>query len=95
MTASASLAYSSGRASRGGNGTPAASPARNSSETVASIGVSTMPGAMVTTRMPYCARSRAAGRVSPTMPPFDALYAAWPTWPSKAAMLAVLITTPR
>ena len=56
-----------------GNGTPAASPARNSSDTVASIGVSTMPGAMVTTRMPYCARSRAAGRVSPTMPPLDAL----------------------
>ena len=71
--ASASLAYSSGRARRCGKGTPAANPARNSSDTVASIGVSTMPGAMVTTRMPYWARSRAAGSVSPTMPPLDEL----------------------
>ena len=37
MTASASLAYSSGRASRCGNGTPAARAARNSADTVASI----------------------------------------------------------
>ena len=37
MTVSAREAYSSGRASRCGNGTPAARPARNSSETVASI----------------------------------------------------------
>ena len=42
------------------------------SSTPASIGVSMMPGAMVMTRMPYCARSRAAGTVMPTTPPFDA-----------------------
>ena len=29
------------------------------------------------------------------MPPFDAAYAAWPTWPSYAAMEAVLTMTPR
>ncbi len=84
-----------GRARRCGKGTPAASPARNSSDTVASIGVSTMPGAIVMTRMPYWARSRAAGSVRPTIAPLDDAYAAWPTCPSNAAMLAVLMTTPR
>jgi hypothetical protein len=29
-----------------------------------------IPGAIVTTRMPYCARSRAAGNVRDAMPPF-------------------------
>lgn len=38
------------------------------------------PGAMVTTLMPIGARSRAMGRVIPTMPPLEAEYAAWPTW---------------
>ena len=36
-------------------------------------GVSTMPGAMVMTRMPCWARSRAAGRASPTMAPLEEL----------------------
>ena len=35
-------------------------------------GVSNRPGAIVMTRMPYWARSRAAGTVMPTMPPLDA-----------------------
>lgn len=35
---------------------------------------------MVMTLMPMGARSRAMGRVIPTMPPFEAEYAAWPTW---------------
>lgn len=34
------------------------------------------PGAMVTTLMPMGARSRAMGRVIPTMPPLEAEYAA-------------------
>ncbi|TNN32159.1 hypothetical protein EYF80_057684 [Liparis tanakae] len=34
---------------------------------------------MVMTRMPMGARSRAMGRVIPTMPPLEAEYAAWPT----------------
>ena len=38
--ASANLAYSSGRASRAGNGTPAASPARNSSDMIRSTSAS-------------------------------------------------------
>ncbi len=37
------------------------------------------PGAMVTTRIPIGARSRAIGSVIPTIPPLDAEYAAWPT----------------
>ncbi len=93
--ATASWAYSSGRPRRFGNGTPAARPARNSSETPASIGVSMMPGAIVITRMPEDASSRAAGRVRPTTPPLDEEYAACPIWPSNAATEAVLITTPR
>ena len=43
-----------------------------------SIGVSNMPGAMVMTRIPKRANSRAIGRVMATMPPFEAAYAAWP-----------------
>lgn len=38
---------------------------------------------MVTTLMPMGARSRAMGRVIPTMPPLEAEYAAWPTWGKK------------
>lgn len=34
----------------------------------------------MTTLMPMGARSRAMGRVIPTMPPLEAEYAAWPTW---------------
>jgi hypothetical protein len=40
-------------------------------------------------------RSRAAGSVSPTTPPFDAAYAVCPIWPSKAAIDAVMTTAPR
>jgi hypothetical protein len=58
-------------------------------------GRKTLPHLIVQTRMPYCARSLAAGSVRPTMPPFDEEYAAWPTCPSYAAIEAVLMTTPR
>ena len=53
-----------------------------------------LPGAMVHTRMLYLAKSLAIGRVIPTMAPLLAEYAAWPTCPSKAATLAVLMITP-
>ena len=36
------------------------------------MGVLKTPGAMVFTLMPTCARSRAAGSVNPTIPPFEA-----------------------
>ena len=68
----ASRAYSSGRPSRGGKGTWAPSASRVSSGRPASSGVSNRPGAIVQTRMPSRARSRAAGSVRPTTPPFDA-----------------------
>src|ERR1700722_128442 len=45
--------------------------------------------------MPYWERSRAAGSVIPTTPPFDAEYAICPTWPSNAAIDAVWMHTPR
>ena len=54
--------YSSGRPRRCGCGTCSPSAARASSGRPASSGVSNRPGAMVTTRMPDCARSRAAGQ---------------------------------
>ena len=38
-----------------------------------SSGVANRPGAMVHTRMPCCARSRAIGSVMPTTPPLEAL----------------------
>ncbi len=52
-----------------------------------SSGVFMRPGATVFTRIPFFASSRAMGSVIPTMAALDAEYAAWPIWPSKAAML--------
>ena len=59
------------------------------------IGVSTIPGAIATTRIPCCARSRAAVTVMPATPAFDAAYATWPICASNAAIEAVLTITPR
>src|SRR5215475_1885549 len=95
MMCLASAAYSAGTPSRAGNGTCAPSAFLMSSDRPASSGVSNKPGAMVTTRIPDRARSRAIGNVIPTIPPFDAEYAACPICPSKAAIEAVLMITPR
>ncbi len=67
-----SSAYSSGLPSRLGKGIVAPSASRAGSGSAASSGVSKRPGAIVITRIPRLARSRAAGRVMPTMPPFEA-----------------------
>ena len=56
----ARAAYSSGRPRRGGNGACCPSETRTGSGRLASIGVSKIPGAIATTRMPYLASSRAA-----------------------------------
>lgn len=53
------------------------------------------PGAMVHTLIPNSAKSRAIGSVMPTTAPLLAEYAACPFCPSKAAILAVLIITPK
>ncbi|MDQ5893901.1 MAG: putative secreted protein [Actinomycetota bacterium] len=82
---SAIAATSSGRPSRDGFGTIRPSESSTSCGSSPSSGVSKIPGAIVATLTRLSARSRAAGRVSPTMPPFEAEYDAWPTWPSKAA----------
>src|SRR5579863_5612041 len=95
MICFASAAYSSGRPRRGGNGTCWPSEIRAGSGKVPSKGVSKIPGAMVMTRMPSRASSRAMGKVIPTMPPLEAEYAACPICPSKAATDAVLMMTPR
>ncbi|OPY11369.1 MAG: hypothetical protein A4E67_00210 [Syntrophaceae bacterium PtaB.Bin038] len=47
--------------------------ARTASGRSASMGVSKSPGAIVMTRMPYSAHSRARGRVIPTTPALEAL----------------------
>jgi protocatechuate 3,4-dioxygenase beta subunit len=70
--------YSSGSPSRAGCGTCVPSDAFASSGRPASSGVLNRPGAMVTTRILAEARSRAMGRVIPTIPPFEAEYAACP-----------------
>src|SRR6185312_14819368 len=88
-------ANSAGLPSRGGNGTILPSASCTSAVRLAIIGVSKMPGAIVITRMPDRASSRAIGSVMPTTPAFDALYAAWPICPSNAATDAVLTMTPR
>jgi len=65
-------AYSSGRPKRGGQGTCACSDSRTSWLACAIIGVSKMPGAIVQTRMPKRASSRAIGNVIAITPPLDA-----------------------
>ena len=95
MIEETSIAYSSGRPSRGGCGTRASKIDFVSPGRPAIIGVSITPGAMVITRIALSARSLAALSVKPTMPPLLAAYAAWPIWPSNAATLAVMITNPR
>ena len=67
----ASAANSAGLPSRGGNGIEAASDCCTGSGSGFISGVANRPGAMVQTRMPCCARSRAIGSVMPTRPPFD------------------------
>ena len=61
----------------------------------ATIAVSNSPGAMLTTRIPYGARSRATGRVNPITPALLALYAACPICPCQAAPDDVFTITPR
>ena len=68
----ANAPYSSGLPSRLGCGTCLPSDSLAGSGRPASNGVSNRPGAIVTTRMPLLARSRAMGNVIPTTPPFDA-----------------------
>src|SRR5215472_15157085 len=65
-------AYSLGWPSRLGNGTCWPRDCRAASGSAPKSGVSKIPGAMVTTRMPSRARSRANGKVIPTIPPFEA-----------------------
>ncbi len=67
-----SAAKSSARPSRFGNGICEVRLSRMSSRIGPSIGVSDGPGAIVTTRMPFEARSRATGSVIPATPAFDA-----------------------
>jgi len=90
-----SAAYSSGCPNREGKGTCAPSEARISSDIPRSIGVSKMPGAIVMTRMPNFASSRAMGSVMPFTPALEAAYAAWPIWPSIEATEDVFTITPR
>ena len=69
---SASEANSSACPSRCGNGIYAARLSCASCGRLASNGVRNSPGAMVSTRMPNCASSRAIGSVIATIPPFEA-----------------------
>ena len=65
---SAVIAYSDGWPRRAGLGTEAASDWRMLSGSLARMGVSNRPGAMVHTRIMRVARSRAATMVMPMMP---------------------------
>ena len=89
MQCSTSAAYSEGFPIRFGNGTDAPRLVCTSSVMPVIIGVSMIPGAIASTRIPNCASSRAAGMVSDATPPFDAAYAACPICPSNAATDAV------
>ena len=65
----ASCANSAGSPSRFGKGIAAASDCCTASGSSFISGVANRPGAIVQTRMPHCARSRASGSVMPTTPP--------------------------
>src|SRR5437763_1889044 len=80
-----SAAYSSGLPRRDGNGICASSDCRTSSRSNASIGVSAGPGAIVITRMPWRASSRAIGSVRLTTSTFA---------PSRANGVAVAAPSP-
>ncbi len=95
MMCSASCANSSGRPRRLGATTETASPALTWSLAAAIMGVPKMPGAIVSTRIPYEPRSRAMGSVIAATAPLLAPYATWPFWPSIAATEAQLMMTPR
>ena len=68
---SAVIAYSLGWPRRAGLGTDAPSDWRTASGSLARMGVSNRPGAMVHTRMNLEARSRAATMVMPITPALD------------------------
>src|SRR6185312_4814847 len=72
MIDNASCAYSSGLPRRCGKGTLAPRLCCTSGGRLPISGVAKRPGAMVLTRMPIGANSRAAGKVNATMPPLDA-----------------------
>ena len=95
IISTASEAYSSGLPRRLGKGTDAESASLTLSGSDWRSGVSKRPGKMVFTRMPSVMRSRAIGKVMPTMPAFDAEYATCPICPSTAATDAVLTIAPR
>src|SRR5690348_5408401 len=69
---STSAAYSSGLPKRVGNGTLAARLSCTFCGMPSSKGVAKSPGAIALTRIPVRANSRAAGKVSATMPPLEA-----------------------
>jgi len=56
--------------------------------------VSTNPGHTAFTVMPRPPTSLASERVSPTRPAFDAVYAAWPAFPRRAATEATFTIRP-
>jgi hypothetical protein len=89
------LANSSGFPGRTGNSITLSKLFRAFSGNRLVILLSNRLGAMVTTRTPYRARSRASGSVSDAIAPLDAAYATWPGWPSKAADEDTRIRTPR
>src|SRR2546425_10752258 len=72
MMCLARAAYSLGRPRRDGKGTCCPSEIRASSDRLPIIGVSNVPGAIVMTRIPKRANSRAMGSVIATMPPLEA-----------------------
>ena len=72
MIDAASVAYSTERPIRLGNGTCGPQYASNWSAALPYAGVLMVPGAMVTTRMPSGDRSRAATSVIPITPPLAA-----------------------
>lgn len=77
---STKAAYSDGCPSLLGCGTEFPSATRAFSGKAASKGVSNKPGQIVFTRIWYFAKSRAIGRVIPTMPALDPPYSEFESW---------------
>ena len=94
MTCLASDANSAAVPPRFGNSIAFSRLVRTLSLSTLVMGVSKVPGAMVTTRMPCRDRSRVMGRVMDATAPLEAEYDTWPICPSKAAADETIITTP-
>ena len=95
MTCFANAANSAAVPPRFGNSIAFSKLVRTLALSTLVMGVSNVPGAMVTTRIPCRDRSLVIGSVMDATAPLEAAYETWPICPSKAAADDTMTTMPR